>query len=213
MGVQTSLPQGRVANNYGIQDTFTILKGTHNIRFGGDLLLQRSKQFAPFVERGLLAYAATSSEFTGFANFVDDFSGSNGSAQRDFGDPAYYPDLFRQAYFVQDRWRVNQSLTLTFGLRYENFGLPMNSLRTPAYEGLFNVGPGDLQRTVLQSESSAGRQQQLRAVAGNRVESVGGERGVGLAAGAEEDRNPHRVPDGVRLVLQQHRVECGGIEP
>ncbi|MCC6366021.1 MAG: TonB-dependent receptor [Bryobacterales bacterium] len=140
MGVQTNLPQGRIANNYGLQDTLSWIRGSHSFRTGAELLLQRSRQYAPIVERGRLAYAA-SAGYTGFANFVDDFGGSSGSVQRDFGNPAYYPNLFRQAYFAQDRWRIRPSLTLTLGIRYEYFGLPMNSLRTPGYEGIFNIDP------------------------------------------------------------------------
>ncbi|MBV6432127.1 MAG: hypothetical protein IANPNBLG_02263 [Bryobacteraceae bacterium] len=140
MGVQTNLPQGRIANNYGLQDTFSSIRGSHSFRMGAELLLQRSRQYAPIAERGRIVYAA-SAGYTGFANFVDDFGGSGGSVQRDFGSPAYYPNLFRQAYFAQDRWRVRPSLTLTLGIRYEYFGLPMNSLRTPAYEGIFNIDP------------------------------------------------------------------------
>ena len=140
MGVPANLPQGRVANNYGLQDTITWIRGKHTVRAGIDLLLQRSRQFAPITERGLLSYQSGGG-YSGFANFIDDFGGSNGSVQRDFGSPAYYPSLFRQAYFVQDRWRVTPDLTVTAGLRYESFGLPMNSLRTPAFTGLFNVDP------------------------------------------------------------------------
>ena len=139
-GIATNLPQGRIANNYTLQDTVTLVRGKHSIRTGFDLLKQRSRQFAPIIERGALTYQA-STGFTAFANYVDDFGGSGGSAARDFGSPAYYPELFRQAYFVQDRWRVNSELTLTLGVRYENFGNPVNSLRTPAYTGLFNVDP------------------------------------------------------------------------
>jgi hypothetical protein len=139
-GIQTNLPQGRVANNYVIQDTMTHVRGNHTFRFGFDLLEQRSRQFAPINERGSLIYNA-SEEFTSFANFVDDLSGSAGSANRTFGSPLYYPELFRQAYFVQDRWRMNEALTLTLGLRYENFGNPINSISTAAFTGLFNVDP------------------------------------------------------------------------
>ncbi len=139
-GVQTNLPQGRLANNYGLQDTITYTRGSHSIRAGIDLLDQRSRQFAPIVDRGQLVYQATSA-FTGLANFVDDFGGSSGSAQRDFGSARYYPKLFRQQYFVQDRWRVTPAWTLSAGLRYEYFGVPINNLQTPAFTGLFNIDP------------------------------------------------------------------------
>jgi outer membrane receptor protein involved in Fe transport len=143
IGIQTNLPQGRIANNYVIQDTMTYLKGSHTFRFGFDLLKQRSRQFAPINERGSLTYQS-SSGFTGFANFVDDFGGSGGSANRDFGSPRYYPILFRQAYFFQDRWRATEALTLTLGVRYEQFGNAINTLRTAAFTGLFNINPTTL---------------------------------------------------------------------
>ncbi|HYE14057.1 MAG TPA: carboxypeptidase regulatory-like domain-containing protein [Pyrinomonadaceae bacterium] len=147
LSVNPVFPQGRVANNYVVQDTMTLVRGDHTFRFGADLLMQRSRQFAPIIERGSLTYTdssvnvgGTNVSFTGFANFVDDFGGS-GNATKDFGSPAYYPELFRQAYFFQDRWRANKELTLTLGIRYENFGTPFNNLRTPAFTGLFNVDP------------------------------------------------------------------------
>src|SRR5262249_12120531 len=112
----------------------------HELRFGFDLLDQRSKQFAPIPLRGVLDYRA-SNGFTGFGNFVDDFGGSGGGASKTFGDAAYYPALFRHAYFFQDRWRVSSSLTVTAGLRYEDFGTPINSVRTAAWSGLFNIDP------------------------------------------------------------------------
>ncbi|HEX8160794.1 MAG TPA: carboxypeptidase regulatory-like domain-containing protein [Pyrinomonadaceae bacterium] len=140
IGIQTNLPQGRIANNYVVQDTMTYLHGNHTFRFGLDLLEQRSRQLAPIVERGQLTFTSGGG-FTAFANFLDNFGGGSGGARIDFGSPKYYPFLFRQAYFAQDRWRVNTDLTLTFGLRYENFGQPINTLPTSAFTGLFNVDP------------------------------------------------------------------------
>lgn len=143
IGIQTNLPQGRVANNYVLQNTTTHIHGNHTFRAGFDLLQQRARQFAPIVERGFLRYDSGGG-FTSFANFVDDFGGSGpstGSANRDFGSPRYYPELFRQAYFFQDRWRATENLTFTLGVRYENFGNAINTLRTAAFAGLFNIDP------------------------------------------------------------------------
>lgn len=140
IGIQTNLPQGRVANNYLLQDTVTYLHGNHTFRAGVDILKQRSRQFAPIVERGQFIYNSGGG-FTAFANFLDDFGGSGGSARKDFGSAKYYPFMTRQAYFFQDRWKASESLTLTLGLRYENFGQPLDSLSTSAFTGLFNVDP------------------------------------------------------------------------
>ena len=145
IGIQTNLPQGRVANNYVVQDTMTYLHGNHTFRFGLDVLKQRSRQFAPIVERGSLTYINGGGNWTGFANFLDDFGGSGGGPRRDFGSAKYYPFLTRQAYFFQDRWKASDALTLTLGIRYENFGQPLDSLRTSVFTGLFNVDPVTLQ--------------------------------------------------------------------
>ncbi|MBA3712167.1 MAG: TonB-dependent receptor [Pyrinomonadaceae bacterium] len=139
LGASPSFPQGRTANNYVIQDTMTHVRGDHTFRFGVDFLRQISTQTAPAAPRGILTYTAATG-FTAFANFVDDFGG-NGNAARDFGSAVYFPSLYRTAAFFQDRWKASEALTLTLGLRYEYFGTPFNTLRTPAFTGLFNVDP------------------------------------------------------------------------
>lgn len=140
VGAPTNIPQGRTANNYQIQDTVTKIFGNHTVRTGVDYLRQISTQLAPADNRGTYTYAATTT-FTSLANFVDNFGGANGSINRVFGSPVYNPTLHRVAVFAHDRWKATESLTLSFGLRYENFGTPFNTLRTPAFTGLFNVDP------------------------------------------------------------------------
>ena len=138
IGLPSTYPQGRLANIYAIQDTVSHVRSTHSFRFGLTLTQQRARQFAPIRQRGEIAYGTTTG-YSNFANFIDDFGGSSGAVYRDFGNPAYYPNYTRQAYFAQDRWRATQSLTLTLGLRYEYFGTPMNVLKKSSYSGLFNV--------------------------------------------------------------------------
>ncbi len=139
-GVDATFPQGRIANNYQIQDTFTQIFGNHTMRLGIDYLRQISTQTAPANTRGSLTYAA-GGNFTSLGNFVDDLGGSNGTASRVFGSAVYNPALTRVATFVQDRWKFSEDLTLSMGVRYESFGTPFNTLRTPAFTGLFNVDP------------------------------------------------------------------------
>jgi hypothetical protein len=143
-GVRSTFPQGRVFNNYVMQDTMSIVRNTHTFRLGFELMDQRARQAAPFNDRGQLNYGASApaggQSFSGLANFLDDFGGA-GTATKTFGSAKYYPSLFRQSYFFQDRWRVSQALTLTMGVRYEYFGVPMNVILNPVYTGLFNVDP------------------------------------------------------------------------
>jgi outer membrane receptor protein involved in Fe transport len=140
IGVSATFPQGRIANNYQVQDTITKTFGNHTFRGGVDYLRQISTQTAPANTRGSLTFASGGG-FTALGNFVDNFGGVGGAASRVFGSPVYNPALHRIATFFQDRWKATEALTLTMGLRYEYFGVPFNTLRTPAYTGLFNVDP------------------------------------------------------------------------
>lgn len=139
LGVSATFPQGRIANNYQVQDTVTHIFGNHTIRGGIDYLRQISRQQAPANIRGSLGFGAGGG-FTSLGNFVDDFGGT-GTASRTFGSAIYNPTLHRIATFALDRWKATENLTLTYGVRYEYFGVPFNTLRTPAFTGLFNVDP------------------------------------------------------------------------
>ncbi len=134
-GIATNIPQYRIANNWLYQDTMSKVVRSHTFRFGVEFLRQLAGQHPPFNERGSFSFL-TSPGRTAFANFVDNFSGQRGNTNRNFGDPIYYPNLFRQSYFFQDTWKARQSLTLTLGLRYENFGQPANgAFKFPAFAG------------------------------------------------------------------------------
>jgi hypothetical protein len=47
-------------------------------------------------------------------------------------ETGHNPGAFHQTYFFQDTWVAAPSVSLTLGLRYENFGQPANILRYPA---------------------------------------------------------------------------------
>ena len=137
-GIAAFLPQFRYSNSWLVQETQSRIVGRHTFRYGAELLRQLSKQRGVgFIERGQFQYtAATGLGYSAFANFLDDFSGPSASIVRTFGDPVFHPDLFRQSYFFQDAWKARPSLTLTLGLRYENFGPPANSaFKYPAFAG------------------------------------------------------------------------------
>jgi len=142
IGVEATFPQGRTADNYQVQDTLTKVLGNHTIRGGIDYTRQISTQVAPANIRGSLSFGAGGG-FTSLGNFVDNFGGT-GTANRTFGSATYNPNLHRIAGFVQDRWKATDDLTLTMGVRYEYFGVAFNTLRTPAFTGLFNVNPTNL---------------------------------------------------------------------
>src|SRR5216684_4340527 len=133
-GVPSNFLQFRYANNFLLQETQTKLSGRHAFRYGIEILRQLATQRPAARTQGELAYT-NAVGYSGFANFLDDFSGPSALARIDFGASTFHPNQFRQSYFFQDNWKATPSLTLTLGLRYENFGQPLNVMRYPAFSG------------------------------------------------------------------------------
>jgi hypothetical protein len=133
-GIPHNFLQLRTVTNLLFQETQTKLAGRHTFRFGVEFLGKLARQLAAGYSQGRLVYT-NGVGHSAFANFLDDFSGPSGEARRDFGAGSFYPNQFHQAYFFQDTWLPLPSLSLILGLRYENFGQPVNSLRYPAFAG------------------------------------------------------------------------------
>jgi hypothetical protein len=125
-GIETNIPQFRIARNYLAQETLSKVWNAHTFRTGGEYLRQIADQHPPFVERGVFGFLGTGG-YTGFGNFIDNFSGFRATANKNFGDPIYHPNLDRISVFLQDTWKTTPTLTLTLGIRYENFGQPANN--------------------------------------------------------------------------------------
>ncbi len=133
LGINQAQPF-RDANNLLFQETQTKLSGRHTFRYGVELLRQLATQKASGYPLGEYQYQGAPG-FSAFANFLDDFSGPSGRIRKTAGNSIFDPNQFHQSYFFQDTWKTTPSLTLTLGLRYENFGMPANVLRYPAFAG------------------------------------------------------------------------------
>ncbi len=83
IALSSTFPQGRISNNYQLQDSVTYTFGRHAVRGGVDLLRQLATQVAPFNSRGSVAYsvsannAFTGGAITGLANFIDNYGGTS----------------------------------------------------------------------------------------------------------------------------------------
>jgi hypothetical protein len=132
-GVPSNLIQPRRADKFLVQETQTKLNGRHTFRYGAEFLRQLAIHSPNAYSQGLLLYT-NAAGYSAFANFLDDFSGPSGFARKDFAT-VFHPNQSRHTYFFQDTWLPAPSLSLTLGLRYENFGQPANTLRYPAFAG------------------------------------------------------------------------------
>jgi hypothetical protein len=103
-------------NAYTFQDTVSIVAGKHRVRVGGEFRYSTVKFFFNAFSRGQLI-------FTSFSNFLQ----GNGVSIIGSGvyDRSYRVKDFNT--FVQDDFRVNDRLTLNLGLRYDLFGLPVDT--------------------------------------------------------------------------------------
>ncbi|HJZ98287.1 MAG TPA: TonB-dependent receptor [Candidatus Solibacter sp.] len=112
-------PSGWWQTNYHYKDVFTWVKGSHNIKIGGEVRHMRGS--AQNTSNFIPTYS-----FASLLDFADDEALSmNRLVSPVSGTPA---TLFSQlrvtefAVFVQDDWKVSRNLTLNLGLRYENMG-------------------------------------------------------------------------------------------
>lgn len=119
--VQSDLYQG--------QDNFSVSRGRHSFKFGVNLVRTMTDIHDTPSDLGQYFYLATGN--SGFQNFVDNvptvafqqfpnFGGRGGATLplREFG----------QAYFAEDDFRWFEQLTVTIGMRYENYGQPINHI-------------------------------------------------------------------------------------
>jgi hypothetical protein len=110
--------QYQVQNNYNFVDTVSWIKGTHDLRFGGEATrVDLAKQF-PQTFNGQLFFVNTVG-LTDFQNFLQ------GSPAFSFGGGGVYNHQYRSnnfAVFAQDDWKIRKDLTLNLGLRTEVMG-------------------------------------------------------------------------------------------
>ena len=122
IGLGINLPQFSVRNTYQLQDTVSYSTGNHSFKFGADIHRSQLHQlFKPSV-RGRLAY-------TTLNRFVNDVANTL-IVNKDLPGVAriLHLDWYDYFFFAQDEWKVTPNFALTFGLRYELPGQPIQDL-------------------------------------------------------------------------------------
>lgn len=115
VGDLAALPIDRTGNTYQAADTLTLIRGAHSMKIGGEFRALQANGYVEVYSRGQI-------------NFTGDLTGS-GIGDLLLGLPALGiqsqytgPQTLRSkswSGYFQDDWKVNRSLTLNLGLRYE----------------------------------------------------------------------------------------------
>ena len=100
--------------NYQVQDNLSKVIGSHTLKFGGQYLIETVKLLPDFEANG-------SFQFTGYqtgSDFADFLLGLPDTYSQGFS-PAFYERSNYAGVFAQDSWRVNSTLTLNYGVRWD----------------------------------------------------------------------------------------------
>jgi hypothetical protein len=135
-GSGTLADQSSRINGYNFNDTLSYTAGNHRLRFGGEYRYSTVKFYFNAFSRGQLLFSDAIvggvRVATAFQNFLTGGS-SNFSALTSglslIGSGVFDRD-FRVKdtnFFVQDDWKVTKRLTLNLGLRYDLYGLPVDT--------------------------------------------------------------------------------------
>lgn len=123
------LTQGNRINSYQLADSFSVVRGSHSLKFGAEVRQSRVFLDSDNGPRGAFTFSASwtaavdptsGNPVRGTGQPIADFllgyptnmSGAVGTSQTHF---QYYTKNF----YAQDDWKVNRSLSISYGLRYE----------------------------------------------------------------------------------------------
>ncbi|MBZ5625222.1 MAG: TonB-dependent receptor [Acidobacteriia bacterium] len=119
-----SLPQVQRDNLWQASDGFSLVRGRHSLKFGGDWIHFQLNYLQSNLTRGRYTYTGVFTSVDGFGTdtgdpMADFLLGFPQDTQRTKGSGQAYMRQNVFGAYAQDDWRVNSRLTFNLGLRYE----------------------------------------------------------------------------------------------
>jgi Carboxypeptidase regulatory-like domain/TonB dependent receptor len=112
--------QASRVNAYTAADTLSVTAGNHRLKFGGEFRQSKIDFFFNAFSRGQILFPSFNAFLAG---------GSFGTSLSLIGSGVFDRKFQVRDYngFVQDDWKINNRLTINLGMRYDLFGLPVES--------------------------------------------------------------------------------------
>jgi carboxypeptidase family protein/TonB-dependent receptor-like protein len=138
----------RVEQRHQVSDNFSLIKGRHSFKFGGDVnhlpvTADFTVNFGGIYNFGELSATSLSPAFAGAPNFSAVQAFGLGIPQvfiQGIGNPHDEFTLTSLGFFAQDAWRIRNNLTLNYGVRYDYEVTPVfnavNALSQSAQDAL-----------------------------------------------------------------------------
>ena len=117
-------PNGQIFNIYILIDQFTLIRGAHTIKFGGEARKTNYNDRGEIDARGAYSFTGAltqnpQSRSTTGVSVADLLLGLPLTASGESTSLSGNFNSFSYAFFVQDDWKVSSRFTLNYGLRYE----------------------------------------------------------------------------------------------
>jgi len=153
----TTVPGGPYTNlehTYNIRDTVTYTFRNHTVRGGyqwaREDYLTNEQQYArgfPFFGIGdAVAFIANTANYSGA---IYSISGTTG----EYEPQVYGATVFYNGLWADDTWKVRPNLTITAGLRYDDFGNPVRYSTSSPFAGLFPGAGSTFEQQALNTST------------------------------------------------------------
>ncbi|MEP7272160.1 MAG: TonB-dependent receptor [Acidobacteriota bacterium] len=119
-------PRETTEDKWQLIDNVTFIKGSHNIKGGFDVNLERILNFFPGQFGGRYFFDSYADFSKGIVSrYAQAFAGLGTQGARS------HPDFQEYGFFLQDDWRVKSNLTVNFGVRYDIQKMAKPPVRNP----------------------------------------------------------------------------------